>query len=35
MKGREIVDFITREGLLTEDLFLTDVYGNTYGYMTI
>lgn len=35
MKGREIVDFITREGLLNEDLFLTDVYGNTYGYMTI
>lgn len=35
MKGREIVDFITREGLLNEDLFLTDVYGNTYGYMTV
>lgn len=35
MKGREIVEFITREGLLNEDLFLTDVYGNTYGYMTV
>ncbi len=35
MKGREIVEFITREGLLDEDLFLTDVYGNTYGYMTV
>ncbi len=35
MKGREIVDFITKEGLLNEDLFLTDVYDNTYGYMTV
>ena len=35
MKGREIVDFINKKGLLDEDLFLTDAYGNTYGYMTV
>lgn len=35
MKGREIVDFINKKGLLDGDLFLTDAYGNTYGYMTV